>query len=166
MPLSKINNNSIEGVITSGTAVTLTNQTSVDFTGIPSWAKRVTVMFYGVSTNSTSNPLFQLGAGSVTTSGYLCTGTITAGSSFASNYTTGFGLNFGGASDILHGAIVFTLIGNNVWVASGTFALSSQAYTGTVAGSVPLSGTLDRVRVTTVAGTPTFDAGTINILYE
>ena len=29
-----------------------------------------------------------------------------------------------------------------------------------------LAGTLDRVRITTVNGTDTFDAGSINILYE
>jgi hypothetical protein len=34
------------------------------------------------------------------------------------------------------------------------------------AGSKTLSGTLDRVRITTVNGTDTFDAGSINILYE
>jgi hypothetical protein len=34
------------------------------------------------------------------------------------------------------------------------------------AGAVTLSGTLDRVRITTVNGTDTFDAGSINILYE
>ena len=34
------------------------------------------------------------------------------------------------------------------------------------AGRVTLSGALDRVRVTTVNGTDTFDAGSINILYE
>ena len=35
-----------------------------------------------------------------------------------------------------------------------------------VAGGKALSGTLDRVRITTVNGSDTFDAGTINILYE
>lgn len=33
-------------------------------------------------------------------------------------------------------------------------------------GDLLLSGTLDRVRITTANGTDTFDAGTINILYE
>jgi hypothetical protein len=34
------------------------------------------------------------------------------------------------------------------------------------AGTKTLSGTLDRVRITTANGTDTFDAGSINILYE
>jgi hypothetical protein len=31
---------------------------------------------------------------------------------------------------------------------------------------VSLSGTLDRIRLTTVNGSDTFDAGSINIIYE
>ena len=56
--------------IVSGTAQNSTSGTAIDFTGIPSWVKRITVMFNGVSTNGTSNLLLQIGAGSVTTSGY------------------------------------------------------------------------------------------------
>jgi hypothetical protein len=33
-------------------------------------------------------------------------------------------------------------------------------------GTKSLSATLDRIRITTVNGTDTFDAGSINILYE
>ena len=33
-------------------------------------------------------------------------------------------------------------------------------------GELKLAGALDRVRITTVNGTDTFDAGSINILYE
>ena len=33
-------------------------------------------------------------------------------------------------------------------------------------GSVTLSGALDRVVLTTVGGTDTFDAGSVNIIYE
>ena len=57
-------------ILTSGTAQASTSGTAIDFTGIPSWAKRITVMFNGVSTNGTSNPQIQLGSGSPTTSGY------------------------------------------------------------------------------------------------
>jgi hypothetical protein len=35
-----------------------------------------------------------------------------------------------------------------------------------LAGDVALSGTLDRIRITTVNGTDTFDAGTINVSWE
>lgn len=58
--------------LTQGTSQASTSGTAIDFTGIPSWVKRITVMFSGVSTNGTSVPQIQVGAGSVTTSGYLC----------------------------------------------------------------------------------------------
>jgi hypothetical protein len=35
-----------------------------------------------------------------------------------------------------------------------------------IAGHVSLSGALDRIRLTTVNGTDTFDAGSVNIIYE
>jgi len=55
-----INNGAVLG-ITSGTAVASTSGTSIDFTGIPSWVKRITVMFDVVSTNGSAIILIQLG---------------------------------------------------------------------------------------------------------
>jgi hypothetical protein len=62
------------GAITSATAQASTSGTSINFTDIPSWVKRITVMFNGVSTSGTSIRQAQLGAGSVTTSGYTSSG--------------------------------------------------------------------------------------------
>ena len=39
------------------TAQNTTSGTSIDFTGIPSWVKRITVMFQGVSTTGSSQVL-------------------------------------------------------------------------------------------------------------
>jgi hypothetical protein len=156
--------------IVPGTAVASTSGTSIDFTSIPSWVRRITVMFTSVSTNGTSDLQIQLGAGSVTTSGYLGTSTSLAGSTAGStNYTTGIGIRAGGASGAAasrHGAIVISLLGSNYWVAQGCIGYSDTAtaiYTGS---SIALGGTLDRVRITTVNGTDTFDAGSINLLWE
>lgn len=153
----------------SGTAVASTSGTSIDFTGIPSWAKRVTVMFQGVSTSGTSVVQIQLGAGSVTTSGYLGTSSAYAGGSTgsAANLTTGFGVgNFNSASNVRHGALILNNISGNIWSCNGVIALSDGAGAGTSAGTISLGGTLDRVRITTINGTDTFDAGSINIMYE
>lgn len=147
-------------VITSGTAVASTSGTSIDFTSIPSWVKRVTVMLQGVSTNGTSNLLVQVGAGSVTTSGYL-------GSANALNFTTGFSDGLSGASVTRFGTYVIQTLGSNVWNCSVTIGSGGTNPTNTPGGfGVTLGGTLDRVRITTVNGTDTFDAGSINILYE
>ena len=72
------NSGAIYNGIASGTAVASTSGTSIDFTGIPSWVKRITVMLSGVSTSGTSIVLIQIGAGSVTTSGYASSGSIVA----------------------------------------------------------------------------------------
>jgi hypothetical protein len=152
-------------VITSGTAVASTSGTSIDFTSIPSWVKRITVMFQGVSSNGGSSFLVQIGAGSVTSSGYLGAGSNSAVGTV--NFTTGFGTNLPNSTvSVTHGALTLFNLNSNSWVASGAFARSDAAGNGTTSGSITLGGTLDRVRITTVNGTDTFDAGSINILYE
>jgi len=158
------------GALTSGTAVASTSGTSITFSSIPSWAKRITVMLNGVSTSGTSSPLIQLGSGSATTSGYLGANwwTTNTGSNQISNFSTGFGLNLlnNAAASVYHGNIVFTLQTGNTWTGSFVLGQSNNASASNGAGSIALSGALDRVVITTVNGTDTFDAGSINILYE
>jgi len=151
-------------VLSSGTAVASTSGTSIDFTSIPSWVKRITVMFSAVSTNGTSVPIVQLGAGSVETTGY--TAAIMDAGSVSSTYTTGFPCVFTmAAADFFLGKITFNLLSSNLWVAEiATMRGAPSTYCGS--GTKTLSGTLDRIRITTVNGTDTFDAGSINILYE
>jgi len=156
--------------IVRGTAVTLTTQTSVDFTSIPSWVKRITMMFSGMSTNGISLPQIQLGAGSVTTTGYLSSSAFisnAANTTGQATSTTGFVINQNGATLVSQGSIIFSSMGSNLWVAQGIlYQSTATTYTVFITGSITLSGTLDRVRLTTVNGTDTFDAGSINILYE
>ena len=76
-------------------------------------------------------------------------------------------MNSNAAVDILYGAIVFTLFSGNTWVAQGTLAIDGGTdYLANASGAKTLSDTLTQVRITTVNGTDTFDAGSINILYE
>jgi len=152
------------------TAVASTSGTSIDFTSIPSWVKRITVMLSGVSTNGTSLPQIQLGTSSgPETSSYLgtCTGGNTAITSVA--YSSGFLLQINSGNDASasrHGSVMFTLVGSNIWVAQGVISLSNLTYFYATAGSKTLAATLDRVRLTTVNGTDAFDAGTVNVMYE
>jgi hypothetical protein len=149
----------------SGTAVTASG-TSVDFTSIPSWVKRITIMLNGLSTNGASVPLVQVGSGSVTTSGYTGASSVLVAGVTSTNYTTGVALGFGAAASIIQGGVTLLLIGSNTWTAFGVVSRSDIAATATTGSNVTLSGALDRVRITTVNGTDTFDAGSINILYE
>lgn len=156
------------GALQSGTAVASTSGTSIDFTSIPSWVKRITVMLQGVSQNSAAQTyILQIGAGSVTTSGYLSSNSYIAPSTDSGNVTTGFPVNrVVGASANFSGIATICLMGSNLWVFSSVMADTSAGQNHFGAGSITLGGTLDRVRLTTVGGTATFDAGSINILYE
>jgi hypothetical protein len=156
--------------LVSGTAVASTSGTSIDFTGIPSWVKRITVMFNGVSTNSTSQVQIQLGSTTFSTSGYSSTASYGGSGTQFAFATTGFITDPAGsamATVTRSGLYQFTLINGNNWVGSGTFGTGTGGQvTNSCGGNSPtLSCTLDRVRITTVNGTETFDAGSINILY-
>ena len=154
-------------VITSGTAVASTSGTSIDFTGLPSWIKRITVMFNGTSLSGTSNYLIQIGAGSITSSGYASSSLYSASAALGTTGSTaGFVMSTdASAASLAGGAVQIITLGSNIWVASGSVSLSASEFSN-CAGRVTLSGTLDRVRITSANGTDTFDAGSINILYE
>jgi hypothetical protein len=154
-------------VITSGTAVSASG-TSVTFSSIPSWVKRVTVMFRGVSTNGSSPMLVQIGSGSITTTGYVSTfnDSDQSGSTGGESSTSGFVVKLsGGASAVQSGVLEILSLGSNAYV-SFAVTKSNTIQAGSGAGDVALSGALDRVVITTANGTDTFDAGTVNILYS
>ena len=159
------------GAFVAGTAVASTSGTSIDFTSIPSWVKRVTVMFNGVSTNGSATPIIQLGdSGGVEITGYVGgAGNFNNGNATGvSTISAGFQLLNSGHNSALiyYGQVIISLMGSNTWVATGNLSLGSDTNLITLAGTKTLSATLDRVRITTTNGTDTFDLGTINILFE
>jgi hypothetical protein len=157
----------------TGTAVATTSGTSIDFTGIPSSAKRVTITFGGLSLSGTTTFLFQLGdSGGIETTGYLAASvnvlvadTAGAGGVWSANGIPAHTLNQ--AATQLSGLVQFTNITGNYWVATGQyhFANRTGGLIGWSAGEKTLSGTLDRIRITNT-GADTFDGGTANIIYE
>jgi hypothetical protein len=152
-----------------GTVVATTSGTSIDFTSIPSWVKRITVILYGVSTNGTSGVQIQLGdSGGVETTGYSTSGTAITGANTCgiSTFTSGFVMLGSLAGATRSGLLTIANVATNVWIASGTFDEASAAAAGHTQGFKELSATLDRIRLTTVNGTDTFDAGSVNIIME
>ena len=156
--------------IVLGTAQASTSGASITFTGIPTWAKRVTLMLNGVSTNGTNQIIAQLGNGSAVTSGYSCfVGTMQGGGLSTASNTTGFAVDSANTSAYLvYGNLVFTLQTGNTWtctIATGANNVGNfRASTG--GGVIALAGSLDRVVLTSVGSIDTFDAGSINIMYE
>jgi hypothetical protein len=168
----------VTGSLTQGGSLTLATAqtasgTSVDFTGIPSWAKRITVMFNGVSGSGSSNFVLQIGSGSIDSTAnytYSKSQQQNAAAINLSNTITGTFVDFFGnfnASATMVGILILTNITGNIWTFSGNcHHVSGTTGMSICVGSKGLSGILDRVRITTVNGTDTFDAGTINISFE
>ena len=154
--------NAPTGIITSRTTVATTSGTEVDFTSIPSTVKRITVIFRGLSTNGGNNLLVQIGtSGGLATSSYISTSSW--GASGISN-TTGYVIYGVANALVLSGTMQIYHMGSNVWVSS--HSAKYNAFNGVMGGGdVALSGTLDRLRITP-DGSNTFDAGSVNIMYE
>jgi hypothetical protein len=152
--------------LTAGTAVSATG-TAVDFTGIPSSVKRITVMIDAVSTDASATLAVQLGdSGGIETSGYTGGLAWTGPSTGSSGSASTFPLAIGAASDTVSGHAVITKVSGNTWVLSSTVARDNDDLVFISGGSKGLSATLDRIRITTTGGSASFDGGTVNILYE
>jgi len=154
--------------LTSGTAVASTSGTAIDFTGIPSWAKRITMVFKGVSTNGSAVVGFRIGDGAFISTGYV--GVVNRAQTAQTNaglaYSTSFAIiNATAAGVSQNGTAVLTHMGSNVWNFSAIAAREDNVSIYTCSGTLTLAGVLDRVQLTT-EGSDTFDAGLINIMYE
>jgi hypothetical protein len=155
--------------LTLATSVATTSGTSIDFTGIPSWVKRITVMFNGVSTNGNDAKMIQIGtSGGFQTTLYNSASSFLGATSGHANFTAGIGINYPNSANVMYGNVVLALqnSSDHTWTAHGVLSLSDAAYTGLVAGSKTLSAALTQIRITTTGGTNTFDAGSVNIIYE
>jgi hypothetical protein len=151
--------------LVSGTA-TNTTGTSVSITGIPSWVKRITVMFNNVTISAGTNPswVIRIGpSGGVESTGYVAMsvsgGTVTTS-------TTGFNFRGNGvAGAATDGTFTLSLQNSstNTWCASG-LQYHGNGWQGN-AGTKSLAGTLTQLALVT-NGTDTFTAGSVNILYE
>lgn len=153
----------VAAVITRGTAVATTSGTSVDFTSIPSTVKRITVMFNGISTNGSNDYIIQIGdAGGIENTGYVSESSDRGGDATS---TEGFILTRAStSSSACYGIVTICNFSSNSWISSANISVTGLVSSST--GSKSLSATLDRIRITTVGGTDTFDAGSVNIMYE
>jgi hypothetical protein len=161
--------------LVSGTAVASTSGTSIEFINIPSTAKRITVMFRGVSTNGTGALQVQLGTGVTPT--YTITGYSGSGANVGNGvspavvlFSTGFGLmQSSSAASTYNGNVFITNLSGDNWVENGVLARGDSASVQWSGGSIALAAALTSIRVIgSATGSPsdTFDAGTINIMWE
>lgn len=137
---------------------------SVEFTGIPSWAKRVTIVFAYVNATGSTVKQFQLGTSSSLYANTTYAGSMSNSSGYAT-HTTGLGLRSSAAADVCHGTAVFTNYSGNAWMGVCDFSLSNAAGGGASTSTIGLTGQLDRIRLVTVGNT-NFNDADMNIIYE
>lgn len=154
--------------ITPLTMTAASGQSEIDFTGIPSTARRVTVTFSGLSLSGTDNMLIQLGdAGGPENTGYVSVSADIDASETTVSSTAGIIIKCDNAADAIHGQVIFTLMdaATFLWTCSGILSSSNGTSSITTSGSKALSAVLTQVRIDTT-GTNTFDAGSVNVVYE
>lgn len=145
---------------TSGTAIDLS-------LAVPSWVRRIMIAYQGVSLSGSSHSIIQLGSGSFQTTGYASTGAYagTANSAGVASATNGLLVHGGSNTNALTGTMTLLHMGSNLWVESHAGCLNTTI--GVMGGgSVTLGGTLDRIRIASANGTDTFDAGSVNVIWE
>ena len=159
----------VDRKMTLMTAQNSTSGTSIDFTGIPSWAKRITIMMKDISTNGVFDLLVQIGANSLQSTGYNSASAecISGSVPRVTGASNGFVVAWDSAIDGRTICMKIILMTGNTYVQehTGGGSIGRTLFT-TGGGSVTLSGVLDRVRILTGNGTDTFDAGQINIMCE
>jgi hypothetical protein len=147
---------------------------SVTFGSIPSWAKKITLMFHQVSTSGNSPIYIRLGTASgIESAAYANTSSVigSAGAAGIGTITSAFNLTLGTSYTFIaaqySGQLVFSSFGSDIWVVSGIVAAPSIPYNFVMSGSKPLSsGALTQIQITTFIGTEPFDNGSFNIQYE
>ena len=156
--------------IQRGTEQATTSGTAIDFTGIPAGVRRITVMFDGVSFNGSDSASIQLGdSGGIETTGYVGNVSIVAGSSagLITSLTSAAGIIYPStaAADNCSGVIQIVNQSGNKWLIAGQTTRSGLAQIHQTVSTKTLSDVLDRIRFK-VDGANSFDAGSINILWE
>jgi hypothetical protein len=158
------------GALTLATAQNSTSGTNIDFTGIPSWVKRITVMFSGISgaTNSWQLTCAIGDSGGIESTGYIGTAGRGTSSSWATATSSTSYVELQGAvvgvADTIRGSLIIQNLSGNTWIFNGVLS-GSNTTTHVSTAEKTLSDVLTQVRIS-IAGATAFDAGTINIMYE
>jgi hypothetical protein len=140
----------------------------VEFTGVPSWVRKIIVAIANASTTSQGSYDLQLGhSGGYETTGYTGISTAITGTNQSSNATLSSSFSAGGqtnGSQTRRGSFELVNVSGNIWQCGGIFSTTPDNHLRIFSGHKTLSGTLDRVRVI-LGSSDTFDAGNISIMY-
>jgi len=147
-------------VTTTGTLTSV----GYEFYNMPTWSKRISLLFTGVSGSATSPFLVQLGNGSTVTTGYVGSAIVVAS---ATADTTGFLVTQAAtAASNVTGVVTLINVTGNTWLENGSLAYNTASGVHLSGGYIALSSVLDRIRILNVNGTDQFDAGSVTLMYE
>ena len=150
-----------------GEPVNSTSGSLIDYNSIPAGVKKIDILLNGVSTSGVSGLIIQVGdSGGIENTGYLSTVGLLVGGTTVGN-TSGFIVASPAAASVFHGIIQLRLLDSstNTWVCQSNISFDAGQI-NVASGSKSLSAMLDRIRITTVGGTDTFDLGKVNIQYQ
>lgn len=168
-PISGITPSQLAQPFTAG-VTRLLSGASVDFTSIPSWVTLINVAISQASFNATDGLILQIGDGSIKTSGYVGSTAALSITPVYTSSTNGLGLVIFGSftSDLaLDAEVVLKKVGtSDNWVLASKSAFSTVSIVGMSLVSKSLPGALDRVRLTSVSGSSSFDNGSASISWQ
>jgi hypothetical protein len=160
------------GILTSLGSKVATGST-VNFSGFPSWTKKITVAYSAVQTTGTSGQtnLYLGTASGIETTGYAGTGGFwqSAGNGQVLNgsYSSGFFLDaYTTNTNVRHGLYTLINLSGNTWVLGGFGATSEVVSLATANGTKTLSGVLTQIQFGIYGGAGTFSTGNFVAYYE
>jgi hypothetical protein len=156
------------GGFTLGTDTATASGTSFTFGSIPTGTTMIIIMFEGVSLSGSDDLAVQIGdSGGIETSGYIANGhSIDIAVASKINSTAHFPIKLAAGAHIVSGIMTLSLkdSSNFTWVQGHTVKASTDL-TNFGAGEKSLSAELTQVHLTR-SGSDTFDAGSVNIMYQ
>jgi hypothetical protein len=168
IPDSSITPAKLSQPYTQGSSFTLSG-VSYDVTGIPSWVSEINIDLSAVGFNASSTILLQIGdSGGISASGYLGGNSVLASIPSYANQTTGLLIYTTFSSGIRFIASVKLKRNGaaNTWVLSSNGYFESNAVGQISIASKTLTNALNRIRLTSVAGTASFVSGVGSISWQ
>jgi len=163
------------GLMVNAGRQSLSGINGYEWTGIPSTARKILVvyrLFYTQNASINRSTYLRVGNGSIVTSGYECSSSFVGENTAGSEAVTDgfFSYYWANGTQNQFGQFELTYLDNNSWVCSGKGALTEYGgvagnATVTHTGYINLSSALDRVKISMLDGTTTYNANSEAVLY-
>jgi hypothetical protein len=154
------------GVQQVGGTITLSGLT-IDVTGLPSWARRITIFVQALSLSGSAAPHVGLGtSGGIEATGYNSVVSTVGTVATVLSSTTAIPIQVSTTpASVLFGRIVLERYAANTWLATVDMVDVINVVTSRGSSAKTLSGTLDRIRFGTSTGTDSYDGTGIATIF-